>query len=111
MNEPLREEEVTEDISAHLDDVATDSKDSEESTTQLPKPSATESLINALIEAGPEVAEHVVKAAQELILAVQTIVDAADQSIREQQDLRTESTPESSSSKTDDTVRHLDLAE
>ncbi len=52
-----------------------------------PPPTAVESLVNALLDAGPEVAEHVVRAAQELILAAQTIVDAAERAVEEQQDL------------------------
>ncbi len=54
----------------------------------MPPPTATESLVGALLEAGPEVAEHVVRAAQELLLAAQTIVDAAEQAVQEQQAVR-----------------------
>src|SRR5436853_352438 len=54
----------------------------------LPPPTSVESLVAALLEAGPEVAEHVVRAAQELLAAAQVVVDAADKAIREQQDLR-----------------------
>jgi hypothetical protein len=52
-----------------------------------PPPTALESLVNALLESGPEVAEHVVRAAQELLLAAHTIVDAAERAVEEQQDL------------------------
>jgi hypothetical protein len=52
-------------------------------------PTALESLVNAMLESGPEVAEHVVRAAQELLLAAQTIVDAAERAIDEQRELRT----------------------
>lgn len=61
---------------------------STESGPGLPPPSAIESLVNALLEAGPEAAEHVVRAAQELILAGQTIVDAFAAAVHEQQELR-----------------------
>jgi len=54
-----------------------------------PAPTAIESLINALLEAGPDVAEHVVRAAQELLLAAQAVVDAADRAVEEQHGLRT----------------------
>lgn len=79
----------------------------------LPPTSAIESLVGALLEAGPEVAEHVVRAAQELLLAAQCVVDAAGKAVREQQDLREE---ETASGSDDDTsaggsVRHLDVAE
>jgi hypothetical protein len=53
-----------------------------------PPPTAVESLVNALLDAGPEVAEHVVRAAQELLLAGQAIVDAAERAVDEQRDLR-----------------------
>jgi len=125
MNEPLRDDAVSHDSADSADSADTaDSAEpqsatefSDEPTVKLPPPSATESLINALIDAGPEVAEHVVKAAQELILAVQTVIDAADQSIRERQDLREDaensedSATETSADKPNDTVRHLDIAE
>ena len=51
-------------------------------------PTAVESLVNALLDAGPEVAEHVVRSAQELLLAAQTVVDAAQRAVAEQQALR-----------------------
>ncbi|HEV2310255.1 MAG TPA: hypothetical protein VGU73_07005, partial [Acidimicrobiia bacterium] len=56
--------------------------------TGLPAPTALESLINALLEAGPDVAEHVVRAAQELLLAAQAVIDAADRAVAEQQGVR-----------------------
>lgn len=104
MNEPLPKDSALNDSAE-----SPAAEISDEETIKLPTPSATESLINALIDAGPEVAEHVVKAAQELILAVQTVIDAADQSIRERQDLREDS--DTGSDKSGDTVRHLDIAE
>lgn len=84
----------------------------------LPPPSAIESLVSALLEAGPDVAEHVVRAAQELLLAAQCIVDAADQAVHEQldvRDLRAEAQSPGASADTDSTtnarVLPLDLGE
>lgn len=57
-------------------------------THGFPPPTAVESLVNALLEAGPEVAEHVVRAAQELLLAAQAVVDAAERAVEEQKDVR-----------------------
>jgi hypothetical protein len=57
----------------------------------LPPPTSMESLVNALLEAGPEVAEHIVRAAQELLLAAQVVVDAAERAVDEQKDLRNHS--------------------
>jgi hypothetical protein len=47
-----------------------------------------ESFIAALVEAGPEVAEHMVRAAQELLLAAQALVSAAERNLAEQRRLR-----------------------
>ncbi|MFM8305192.1 MAG: hypothetical protein ACKOA9_13010 [Actinomycetota bacterium] len=49
-----------------------------------------ESLVAALVEAGPEVAEHMVKAANELLLAAQAITAAAERRLAEQRRLREE---------------------
>jgi hypothetical protein len=108
MSEPARDAE---------DDARADQSEapsSDDPSSGLGPPTAVESLVGALLEAGPDVAEHVVKAAQELLLAVQVIVDAADRAVQEQQGARKEQTasdPQPSSSERDDSVRHLDLAE
>src|SRR3954454_14800023 len=49
-----------------------------------------ESFIAALVEAGPEVAEHMVRAAQELLLAAQALVSAAERNLAEQRRVRDE---------------------
>lgn len=49
-----------------------------------------ESFIAALVEAGPEVAEHMVKAANELLLAAQAITAAAERRLADQRRLREE---------------------
>ena len=86
MTEPLRDDSLP-GVSALADD---EPSLGEPGTTGpgLPPPSAIESLVSALLEAGPDVAEHVVRAAQELLLAAQCIVDAADQAVHEQLDVR-----------------------
>ena len=48
----------------------------------LPPPTSVESLVAALLEAGPEVAEHVVRAAQELLAAAQVVVAALRRTVR-----------------------------
>ena len=57
--------------------------------TELPL-TTIESFIAALVEAGPEVAEHMVRAAQELLLAAQALVSAAERNLAEQRRLREE---------------------
>jgi len=76
----------------------------------LPPPTSIESLVNALLEAGPDVADHVVRAAQELLLAAQVIVDAAEKAVREQQKLRVQADARDESDHAA-AVRHLDVAE
>jgi hypothetical protein len=49
-----------------------------------------ESFIAAMVEAGPEVAEHMVRAAQELLLAAQALVSAAERNLAEQRRAREE---------------------
>lgn len=90
------------------------------------EPTAVESLVNALLDSGPEVAEHVVNAARELVLAATTVVDAFERAVQEQQELRRRETATGASDGGDDShdnaddgagsgiafiVRHLDVAE
>lgn len=49
-----------------------------------------ESFIAALVEAGPEVAEHMTRAAHELLLAAEALVAAAERNLAEQRRLREE---------------------
>ncbi len=61
-----------------------------------------ESFIAALVEAGPEVAEHMVKAANELLLAAQAITTAAERRLAEQRRLREEAEARSAEADEDD---------
>ncbi len=80
-----------EEVSPRFDrDVATPAGERE---AKLPLPTALESLVNALLEAGPDVAEHVVRAAQELLLAAQAVVEAAERAVEEQREQRAEAGP------------------
>src|SRR5215204_4788219 len=53
-----------------------------------------ESFIAAVVEAGPEVAEHMTRAAQELLLAAHALVAAAERNLVEQRRLREEAAME-----------------
>ncbi|MEX2255810.1 MAG: hypothetical protein WEC34_10260 [Acidimicrobiia bacterium] len=122
MTEPLRDEDPTK-VAPPPDTGARDADDhaDPDAGPGLPPPTAVESLVGALLEAGPEVAEHVVRAAQELLLAVQAIVDAADRAVKEQQSVRADQRDDASAgdpapepagaADADAAVRHLDLAE
>src|SRR5215470_17749688 len=63
-----------------------------------------ESFIAALVEAGPEVAEHMVRAAQELLLAAQALVSAAERNLAEQRRLREEADAAAAGAEHTDTV-------
>ena len=113
MSEPLREHDGADEQATTRDaDVPGTGAADDTAGPELGPPTAIESLIAAMLEAGPDVAEHVVKAAQELLLAVQVLVDAADRAVHEQQtvrDARAETADDEPGR--DDSVRHLDLAE
>ena len=102
MTEPLRDPTP--------DDAEPEHADPDAPGPGLPPPTSIESLVTALLDAGPDVAEHVVRAAQELLLAAQVIVDAADKAIREQQDLRAQTAGAEHGGGAAG-VRHLDVAE
>lgn len=119
MSEPLRneasppgEQREHADVREHAE--MREQAEVEEPGGQLPPPTAVESLVNALLESGPEVAEHVVNAARELLLAAQTIVEAAERAVQEQQALRDPDHGPDAGAANDDRsvpVRHLDVAE
>jgi hypothetical protein len=111
MTEALREDPVSDQdrgVDAP-DDLGRPAAGRDERDAGLPPPTAVESLVNALLESGPEVAEHVVRAAQELLAAAQCIVDAAQDAVHEQQDVRRARA--SGSEGADAVLRHLDVAE
>ena len=109
MTEPLRDDVPAGDSADGDEEFAR--ADPDTPGPGLPPPTAVESLVNALLDAGPEVAEHVVKAAQELLLAVQAIVDAADRAVKDQQTIRAERADDGATTDDEAAVRHLDLAE
>ncbi|HEX6310398.1 MAG TPA: hypothetical protein VF152_02085 [Acidimicrobiia bacterium] len=45
--------------------------------------SAADVLVSALMDAGPEAAEHLLKAAQELLLAAKAVVDAGERVVEQ----------------------------
>jgi hypothetical protein len=73
--------------------------------------SSAEVLVSALFEAGPEAAEHLLKAAQELLLAAKAVVDAGERVIdqhRSAADARDDS--RESDAHDEPRVRRIDLA-
>lgn len=60
-----------------------------------------ESFIAAMVEAGPEVAEHMTRAAQELLLAAHALVAAAERNLVEQRRLREEADARAAAAETE----------
>jgi hypothetical protein len=87
-------------------DVFYDASDPEERGDAPSEGSAADVLVSALLDAGPEAAEHLLKAAQELLLAAKAVVDAGERVI-DQHRGATDGGP-----KADDEprVRRIDLA-
>ena len=81
-----------------------------EADERIAPPTAVESLVNAFLESGPDVAEHLVRAAQELLLAAQVVVDAAQSAVKEQQDLRASDGDDDAPAE-GASVHHLDRSE
>ena len=69
---------------------------------------AADLLVSALLEVGPEAADHLFKAAQELLLAAKAVIDAGERVVERH---RTDSTTSDDDAKTDEPrVRRIDLA-
>ena len=85
----------------------------EDETPPAPGPSggsSAEVLVSALFEAGPEAAEHLLKAAQELLLAAKAVVDAGERVV-EQHRTAAEARDDGETDAHDEPrVRRIDLA-
>jgi hypothetical protein len=82
-----------------------------------PGGSPADALVNALLEAGPEAADHLLKAAQELLLAAKAVVDAGERMVEgHRTGARTSQSdgdgppPASADADTESRVRRIDLA-
>jgi hypothetical protein len=53
----------------------------DEPMEQEPLGATAEAALTALFDAGPEAAEHLLKAAQELLLAAKAVVDAGERAV------------------------------
>ena len=75
-------------------------------------PASVDVFVAALLEAGPEAAEHLLKAAQELLLAAKAVVDAGERAVeahRARDDAGTGDAPGPREER-DRGVRRIDLA-
>lgn len=64
----------------------------------------------ALVEAGPEAAEHLLRASQELLLAAKAMIDAAERAVEAHQRRPAEPPDAVSSEPPSSNVRRIDLA-
>ena len=72
--------------------------------------SSAETALAALVEAGPEALEHLLKAAQEFLLAAKTVVDAGERAIEAQREATDAATSPDDPPGRDPRVRRIDLA-
>jgi hypothetical protein len=82
--------------------------------SEEPTPSA-DATLTALLEAGPEAAEHLLKAAQELLLAAKAVVDAGERALEAHRVTtgaasRRDSVADAAASEPPRRVRRIDLA-
>ena len=92
---------------------ATGDADDEQSTAEHPPLGASaEAAVAALFEAGPEAAEHLLKAAQELLLAAKAVVDAGERAVEAHRSATDATAPAEGdvASSGPGRVRHIDLA-
>jgi hypothetical protein len=71
--------------------------------------SSTDAALAALLEAGPEAFEHLLKAAQELLLAAKAVVDAGERAV-ESQRTATDAAHANGAPDPEPRVRRIDLA-
>jgi len=72
--------------------------------------SAADVLVSALFEAGPEAAEHLLKAAQELLLAAKAVVDAGERVIEQHRSAPGAGDDDEAGAGDEPRVRRIDLA-
>jgi len=89
-----------------------DADDERPAAEQPPLGASAEAAVAALFDAGPEAAEHLLKAAQELLLAAKAVVDAGERAVEAHRSAADATGP----GKGEDApsgrgrVRHIDLA-
>lgn len=70
----------------------------------------TESALTAVLDAGPEAIEHLLKAAQELLLAAKAVVDAGERAVESRRAATDEAARTRDAPERDSRVRRIDLA-
>jgi hypothetical protein len=93
-------------------DAADDAADERPAAEHPPLGASAEAAVAAMFDAGPEAAEHLLKAAQELLLAAKAVVDAGERAV----EAHRSATDATASAQDEDApsgpgrVRHIDLA-
>lgn len=84
----------------------------DESRDREPLGATAEAALTALFDAGPEAAEHLLKAAQELLLAAKAVVDAGERAVEAHRAAADAGGPEPGEDAPDGPgrVRRIDLA-
>jgi len=93
-------------------DAAGDADDEGPAAEHPPLGDSAEAALAALFEAGPEAAEHLLKAAQELLLAAKAVVDAGERAVEAHRSATdaTVPAPDEDAPSGRGRVRHIDLA-
>jgi hypothetical protein len=71
--------------------------------------SPADAALSALLEGGPEAVEHLLKAAQELLLAAKAVVDAGERAVESHREAANAAHPGEAADR-DSRVRRIDLA-
>jgi hypothetical protein len=72
--------------------------------------SSAETALAALLEAGPEALEHLLKAAQEFLLAAKAVVDAGERAVEAHREATDAAAPVDDAPRREALVRRIDLA-
>jgi hypothetical protein len=92
-------------------DSAGDVDDEQSAAEHPPLGASAEAAVAAMFDAGPEAAEHLLKAAQELLLAAKAVVDAGERAVEAHRSATEATAPAGEDAPSGrGRVRHIDLA-
>jgi hypothetical protein len=93
-------------------DAAGDADDERPTAEHPPLGASAEAAVAAMFDAGPEAAEHLLKAAQELLLAAKAVVDAGERAVEAHRSATDATAPGEGEDAPSGRgrVRHIDLA-
>ena len=93
-------------------DAAGDADDERPTAEHPPLGASAEAAVAAMFDAGPEAAEHLLKAAQELLLAAKAVVDAGERAVEAHRSPTEATAPAGGEDAPSGPgrVRHIDLA-